>query len=83
MPALAIDTSTGICSVALGLPGKPPHEIAIDAGRTHLEVLLPAVEELLGRQGVTAAALELIVAGTGPGTFSGLRVGIATARALA
>lgn len=83
MPALAIDTSTKICSVALGPGGKPPDEIAIDAGRTHLEVLLPAVEELLGRQGVTAAALELIVAGTGPGTFSGLRVGIATARALA
>lgn len=83
MPALAVDTATEVCSIALALPGERPDETGIDAGRTHLEVLLPAIDELLRRRGLGASSLRLIVAGTGPGTFSGLRVGIATARALA
>jgi tRNA threonylcarbamoyladenosine biosynthesis protein TsaB len=46
-------------------------------------MLLPAVHELLENHGLTPADIDLIAVGTGPGTFSGLRVGIATARALA
>ena len=83
MPALAIDTSTEVLSVALAVPGELPDEIDIDAGRTHLERLLPAIDGLLEGRGCEPRSLDLIVTGTGPGTFSGLRVGIATARALA
>ena len=83
MPALAIDTSTEVLSVALAVPGELPDEVDIDAGRTHLEMLLPAIDGLLEGRGFEPRSLDLIVTGTGPGTFSGLRVGIATARALA
>ncbi len=83
MPVLAIDTATEICSIALGEAGGTIHELNLEAGRSHLEVLLPGVNSLLGELGIEPGGLDCIVVGTGPGTFSGLRVGIATARALA
>ncbi|MBI5870449.1 MAG: tRNA (adenosine(37)-N6)-threonylcarbamoyltransferase complex dimerization subunit type 1 TsaB [Actinobacteria bacterium] len=83
MPTLAIDTSTEVLALALGDGEKVLDELSIDAGRSHLEMLLPAVQDLLDSNGLAIGDLNAIVAGTGPGTFSGLRVGIATARALA
>lgn len=82
MLALAIDTATEVCSIALGARDKVIDEIAFEAGRSHLEKLLPAVRRMFERQGLGLRELEFIAAGTGPGTFSGLRVGIATCRAL-
>ncbi len=82
MLALAIDTATEICSIALGNREHLIDETSFVAGRSHLEMLLPALERLLARQGLSVRQLEQIVAGTGPGTFSGLRVGVATCRAL-
>lgn len=83
MPALAIDTATDVMAIALGEGAEIMAEISINAGRSHLELLLGEVHSLLGEQGATIRDIDAIVAGTGPGTFSGLRVGIATARALA
>ncbi len=82
MLALAIDTATEICSIALGNSENVIGSISFEAGRSHLEMLFPAVEQLLGRQNIDARRLEFIAVGTGPGNFSGLRVGIATCRAL-
>jgi tRNA threonylcarbamoyl adenosine modification protein YeaZ len=53
------------------------------AGYRHGETLLPAIETLLGRSGIGRTSLAAIVVGTGPGAFTGLRVGIATAKGLA
>lgn len=83
MPELAIDTATEVLALALGDGEGVLAETSVDAGRSHLEILLPAAHELLGSAGMTIGDLTAIVVGTGPGTFSGLRVGIATARALA
>ena len=53
------------------------------AGYRHGETLLPAIDALLGRLGIERDRLAAIVVGTGPGAFTGLRVGIATAKGIA
>jgi tRNA threonylcarbamoyl adenosine modification protein YeaZ len=53
------------------------------AGYRHGETLLPVVAGLLDRRGIARSSLAAIVVGTGPGAFTGLRVGIATAKGLA
>ncbi|MHB9112440.1 MAG: tRNA (adenosine(37)-N6)-threonylcarbamoyltransferase complex dimerization subunit type 1 TsaB [Thermoleophilia bacterium] len=83
MLILAIDTSTEVLALALGDGEQVLAEISIDAGRSHLEMLLPAIQGLLDSAGMAISDVAAIVTSTGPGTFSGLRVGIATARALA
>lgn len=83
MPTLAIDTATEVLALALGEGESVIAESSIDAGRSHLELLLPAADKMLEDAGMTISDITAIVVGTGPGTFSGLRVGIASARALA
>jgi tRNA threonylcarbamoyladenosine biosynthesis protein TsaB len=83
-PILAIDTALQRAVVALGRrDGHLLDEEAWIAGHRHGEELLPRVEALLSRCGVAVSELTGIVCGTGPGAFTGLRVGIATAKALA
>ena len=53
------------------------------AGYRHGETLLPAIDELLDRAGIDRSRLAAVIVGTGPGAFTGLRVGIATAKGLA
>lgn len=83
MTVLAIDTATASCSLALGRDDELVGEDTFAAGRSHLELLLPAINRLLADNALDKADLRAIVVGIGPGTFSGLRVGVATARALA
>ena len=53
------------------------------AGHRHGETLLPTLGRVLGENNVRKSRLQAIVVGTGPGTFTGLRVGVATAKGLA
>jgi tRNA threonylcarbamoyladenosine biosynthesis protein TsaB len=81
---LAIDTATRQATVTLGTPdGRLIAGHDWPVGHTHAETLLPALRELLAGAGVVPADLTGIVAGTGPGGFTGLRVGLATAKTLA
>lgn len=80
---MAIDTATDVCAIALGDGNRLVDESTILAGRSHLEMVLSEIYGLLSRQGSKITDVDAIVAGTGPGTFTGLRVGIATARGLA
>ena len=83
-PVLIIDTATTRVVVALAGPdGAVRSTASWDAGYRHGETLLPAVERLLTDGGVERSELRGIVVGTGPGAFTGLRVGIATAKGLA
>ena len=83
-PILAIDTSGTRALVALGSPdGALIDERRWLAGYRHGEELLTRVDELLRANAVPLAELSGIVVGTGPGAFTGMRVGIATAKALA
>ena len=81
---LAIDTSTSVAVVALGdVNGELEVEDGWSAGYRHGEDLLPRIRDLVAGHGIELADLAGVVVGTGPGAFTGLRVGIATAKGLA
>jgi tRNA threonylcarbamoyl adenosine modification protein YeaZ len=81
---LAIDTATTRIVVAVGTTaGAIVDAIDWPAGYRHGETLLPAIDDLLGRLAIGRSGLSAVVVGTGPGAFTGLRVGIATAKGLA
>ena len=83
-PILVIDTATTRAVIALGGPdGEVIEARGWVAGYRHGEELLARIESLLGDRGVAPASLGGLVVGTGPGAFTGLRVGIATAKGLA
>jgi tRNA threonylcarbamoyladenosine biosynthesis protein TsaB len=87
MKILAFDTATRATTVALDLGGGDGLEARDDPAPgerpRHAATLLPLADRLLERAGIELAAVELIAVGLGPGTFTGLRIGIATARGLA
>lgn len=81
---LALDTATTRVVVATGTPdGVADGVTTWDAGYRHGETLLATIGRFLGEQNIRRSRLVGIVAGTGPGAFTGLRVGIATAKGLA
>lgn len=80
---LALETSGPRCSVALGRHGAV---VATRAGREandHSVVLTPLVEELLAEQGVDMRAIEVVAVSLGPGSYTGLRIGLSTAKGIA
>jgi tRNA threonylcarbamoyladenosine biosynthesis protein TsaB len=79
---LAMDTATDRASIALGVPGGPPLQEPIAGARRHAAGVLPAVQRLLQSAGTSIEALSGIVLSDGPGSFTGLRVGAAVAKAL-
>ncbi|MCI0347041.1 MAG: tRNA (adenosine(37)-N6)-threonylcarbamoyltransferase complex dimerization subunit type 1 TsaB, partial [Chloroflexi bacterium] len=83
-PILAIDTATSVALVATGDPsGRLRRESAWTAGFRHGEELLSRVVDLLAADGLRHDDLGAVVVGTGPGAFTGLRIGLATAKTLA
>ncbi len=83
MLMLAIDTATAQVGVAIGRDGHVLGEVRIDGGRRHAEELVPAIAYLRGQVGIALAELACVAVGLGPGLFTGLRVGVTTARTLA
>lgn len=86
MYLLAIDTSANASAALLDISG-PQGALVLDsftseANNDHAEVMAPAIESLLGKAGITEKELAGIAVGVGPGPFTGLRVGLATARTL-
>lgn len=81
---LVIDTATSEIVAAIASPeGRLVRSTTWPAGYRHGETLLPAIERLIGEVGLDRASIAGIVVGTGPGAFTGLRVGIATAKGIA
>ena len=78
---LALDTSTDWAGIAL-TDGEVLAELNWTAGRRQTTQVMPEVERLLGTVNVTAAQLGAVAVATGPGSFSGLRVGLAIANGL-
>ena len=83
MLTLAIDTATKVCTVALCREQELLAEYTINMGMTHSEGLLPQLEQLLARTGVEKSEIGLLAVSMGPGSFTGLRIGLATAEAMA
>jgi tRNA threonylcarbamoyladenosine biosynthesis protein TsaB len=81
MRLLAIDTSAELCSVAVST--EPPVLRSGVVGRAHAERLMPMVEEAMAAARLAFSGLERIAVTIGPGSFTGVRIGVAAARALA
>lgn len=81
---LVVDTATTRVVVALATPAGRTRAVATwDAGYRHGETLLPTIVRILAEEGLDRSRLIGFVVGTGPGAFTGLRVGIATVKGLA
>jgi len=81
---LALETATTAVSAALcAADGSVVAERLALAGPAHSQLLLPFVREVLGEAGADWDDVATVAVGLGPGAFTGLRIGIATARALA
>ena len=79
---MAISTSTPKLSVALSNDEGILSSFSLRVGRRHAETLAPAIRALCELSGVEVSSLSRIAVDVGPGLFTGLRVGIATAKAL-
>jgi tRNA threonylcarbamoyladenosine biosynthesis protein TsaB len=80
---LALDTSGPVCSVAILDGAGLCYEARAVNKLTHSRNLLPMVEEALDKGGKTMADIGLMAAVVGPGSFTGVRIGVATAQGLA
>ena len=83
MIILGIDTSLDACSVAIVSDGEMLAHLREEMNRGQAERLAPMVREAAQHAGVTFAQIDRITTTTGPGSFTGVRVGLSFARALA
>ena len=83
MKILAIDTTSNICSTALLEDDKLIDENTINNGLTHSENLMPLISELFNRNKLSLSDINLIAVCVGPGSFTGIRIGIASIKAMA
>ena len=79
---LAIDSSGLTASVAIMSGGKLSAEYTINNKKTHSQTLLPMIEEIMQTEGLEPKELACIAISRGPGSFTGLRIGSATAKGL-
>ena len=80
---LAIESATSLVGAALLADGGAAAERSHQEGRMHAESLAPAIQEVCALSGLTVRDVDAIAVDVGPGLFTGLRVGVATAKALA
>ncbi len=82
MLTLALDTSTREGSVALGEAGVVLGERTLSVSATHSETVLPAIDQVLEEAGRPVSGLGAVVVGSGPGSFTGVRIAAALARGI-
>lgn len=82
MAILAIDAATEACSVALSYQGKLYHQFEV-CPQQHSVKILPMVDEVLTQAGVRLEQLDGLAFGCGPGSFTGVRIGVGVAQGLA
>ncbi len=83
MRILALETSAKAVSAALTEDGKVLASGYQDTGLTHSRTLMPIVEHLFQNTGLTIADCDAIAVAAGPGSFTGIRIGVAAAKGLA
>lgn len=79
---LSIDTATTTGSVSLARDGKALQTLVNEQQQDHAAAMVLYVQQVLREQGVTAAELDAVAVSAGPGSYTGLRVGVATAKGL-
>jgi len=80
---LALETATDVCGVALFAGDALCFEAILQRGRVHAEQLAPLIADALERCALRAADLDAVAVSMGPGSYTGLRVGVSTAKGLA
>jgi tRNA threonylcarbamoyladenosine biosynthesis protein TsaB len=83
MKVLAFDCSGASCSAAVLIDDRPAAQRFAPMERGHAETLLPMIEAVLREAALELAALDLLAVTVGPGSFTGLRIGLAAARGFA
>ena len=83
MKILSIDTSSSICSVAILEDNKIIKEMHNFSEKEHSETLMPMIDELFKTTKLSLDNIGLIACSVGPGSFTGIRIGIATVKAFA
>src|ERR1700681_1714887 len=83
MHVLALDTTTRAGSLALVDEDRSVEEVSGDPSRPHAEQLPGGILALLGRHGLAMSDVDVFAVASGPGSFTGLRIGIATIQGLA
>ena len=83
MKILALETSAAACSAALCQDGTLLAQSWQNSGLTHSRTLLPLVDSMLKNCGASLKEVEVIAVAAGPGSFTGLRIGVAAAKGLA
>ena len=83
MKILSIDTSSSICSVAILENNVLIKEMHNYSEKEHSETLMPMIDEIFKETGLTLDNIGLIACSVGPGSFTGIRIGIATVKAFA
>ncbi len=82
MVMLALDTSTSIGSIALERDGEVIVESSLDVRATHSETVLPEIDRLMITTGVSPEDLTAVVVGSGPGSFTGVRIAASLAKGI-
>ena len=83
MNILAIDTSGPVAGCAVMVNGRVVHSIALNHGLTHSESVMPAVDEAMSGSGLTCEDIDVFAAVAGPGSFTGVRIGVCAAQGFA
>lgn len=83
MNILALDTSGPVAGVAILREGSVVHLTAMKYGHTHSQTVLPAVDRALEECGLTCREIDVFAAVAGPGSFTGVRIGVCMAKGLA
>lgn len=83
MRVLAVDTATPICGVALAHQGAIETAVRLDTGQTHTRTIMDAIASVLRFRGIDLTHVDGFAVTRGPGSFTGLRIGISTVKGLA
>lgn len=83
MILLAVDTSSALATAALFLDGACLLELEADGTKKHAETIAPLVDELLAKTGVAMEQVDRFAVDVGPGSFTGVRIGVSLVNAMA
>ena len=81
MKILSVDTSSKLCSVAILEDTNLIKKLELDNGLTHSETLMPLIQQLLNECSLSLNNIYLLVSDVGPGSFTGIRIGVSSCKA--